>query len=142
MAGRFRARGKSVKKKTKTCGLVHGKSVWRRQVIHQAVVVDRWRSAVSPYTLVFDTEKRIRINQRMRHFVTIGLWVVCWVVAHAQQPKTEYLRSERGDAQRWTGPKWTPEEAALFGGMPRHTEVRQHLLVLRYSFYVSHSDAE
>jgi len=84
----------------------------------------------------------MRINLGMRQFLTIGLWVVLWGVAQAQQAKTEYLRSERGDAQHWTGLKWTPEEAALFGGMPRQAEVRPHLLVLRYGFYVSHYDAE
>ncbi len=67
---------------------------------------------------------------------------MCWAVSPAQQPKTDYLQSERGDAQHWTGLKWRPEEAVLFGGMPREAEVRQHLLVLRYGFYVSHYDAE
>jgi len=100
------------------------------------------RGVASPFAAVFDTERRIRTNPRMRQFLTIGLWVVGWALSHAQQSKTDYLQSERGDAQHWTGLKWTPEEATLFGGMPRHTEVRQHLLVLRYSFYVSHYDAE
>ena len=70
----------------------------------------------------------------MRQCLAIGLCVMFWGVSQAQQAKTDYLQSERGDAQHWTGLKWTPEEAALLGGMPRHTEVSQYLLVLRYGF--------
>ena len=78
----------------------------------------------------------------MRQCLTICFLVMCWAVSPAQQPKTDYLQSERGDAQHWTGLKWTPEEAALFGGMPHQAEVRQHLLVLLYGFRVSHLHAE
>jgi len=82
------------------------------------------------------------MNLRMRQCLTIGVRELFWAGVQAQQPKTEYLQSERGDAQHWTGLKWTAEEIALFGGMPRQTGDRAHLLVLRYGFYVSHYDAE
>mgnify|MGYP000511510057 CR=1 FL=1 len=89
-----------------------------------------------------DIRPGVSVNFAMRRLIPVVLWLVSCATTYAQQPKTDYLQSERGDAQHWTGLKWTPEESALFGGMPRHTEDRDHLLVLRYGFYVSHYDAE
>ncbi len=51
----------------------------------------------------------MRINLRMRQFLTIGLWVLFCAVTHAQQTKTDPLQPERGDAQSWIGTMGWPQ---------------------------------
>ncbi len=52
------------------------------------------------------------------------------------------IHSVLGDTAHWTATKWSPDETALFGGMPVYHGPHKDLILVRYSFYVSDYDTE
>jgi DNA/RNA endonuclease G (NUC1) len=57
------------------------------------------------------------------------------------QPK--YAQSTVGDSENWTALKWTEQDIALFHGFPEYKNPEQHhLILLRYSFFVSLYDLD
>ena len=83
----------------------------------------------------------------MKTYLTVRLPLVLLAFAsgHAAGPALTLapdVRSTVGDATHWTASHWSPEDTALFEGIPAYHGPDRDLILLRYSYYVSDYDAD
>src|SRR4051794_12160490 len=65
------------------------------------------------------------------------LWIALGLVTSVHAAAEKYVHSTLGTSTAWAGMLWTPEDIALFGGIPAYTGPDHHIVLLRYSFYVA-----
>lgn len=76
-----------------------------------------------------------------RFLFLVGLSLVPLTPAGAISQPTDVV-SVVGTASHWGAMKWSAQDLARFGGMPRYAGERKNMLLLRYSFFATQYDGD
>jgi DNA/RNA endonuclease G (NUC1) len=68
--------------------------------------------------------------------------ILYWLLASILIGAETYVHSILGTSAVWAATRWTPDDIVLFGGMPAYTGPDRHIILVRYSFYVSAYDVD
>lgn len=79
-----------------------------------------------------------RTRRYLVRLLSAGLLTVGCFAAQSH----DYVQSTRGDSKNWTALKWSADDIALFGGVPESRGNSQHLILVRYHFFVSTYDVD
>jgi hypothetical protein len=68
----------------------------------------------------------------------------CVVIASAiaLRAADDYVHSTLGSSTEWSALKWTTDDTVLFGGIPGYSGPDKHIVLVRYSYFVSAYDAD
>lgn len=73
-------------------------------------------------------------------FTALSLALLSYsALTYAAQEKPNGLE---GSPTQWAATKWSAQDLSLFGGFPKYTGDHKHLVVIRYTYYVSNYDAD
>jgi DNA/RNA endonuclease G (NUC1) len=80
------------------------------------------------------------ISRQLRTLLVASVAFLALRLFAANAP--EYAHSTLGESDHWTALKWSPEDVALFGGLPGYSGKQKHIILVRYSYFVSAYDTD